>query len=42
MPRHRGPVEQLIDPFSIPAQMNNLGVFIVAHVTKELYHNDQC
>lgn len=39
MPKHQGPVQQLIDPFSVPAQMNNLGVFIVAYVTKELYGN---
>lgn len=37
MPKHNGPIERLIDPFSIPAQMNNLGVLIVAYVTKELH-----
>jgi hypothetical protein len=42
MPKHQGPVQQLIDPFSIPAQMNNLGVFIVAYVTMELYGNNEC
>ena len=42
MPKHQGPIQQLIDPFSIPAQMNNLGVFIVALVTKQLYEQNQC
>lgn len=42
MPKHEGPIRQLIDPFSIPAQMNNLGVFIVAYVTKQIYEQDTC
>jgi hypothetical protein len=33
MAKHQGPIRKLIDPFSIPAQMNNLGVLIVAYVT---------
>jgi hypothetical protein len=33
MPRHQGPIRRLIDPFSIPAQMNNLGILIVTYVT---------
>ncbi len=42
MPKHEGPIRQLIDPFSIPAQMNNLGVFIVAYVTKSIYQGYPC
>lgn len=42
MPKHEGPIRQLIDPFSIPAQMNNLGVFIVAYVTMDIYENTEC
>lgn len=42
MPKHEGPIRQLIDPFSIPAQMNNLGVFIVAYVTKDIYEENTC
>ena len=42
MPKHQGPVEQLIDPFSVPAQMNNLGVFIVALVTKTVHQSGLC
>lgn len=42
MPKHQGPIQRLIDPFSIPAQMNNLGVLIVAYVTKDMYDQSQC
>ena len=42
MPKHQGPVQQLIDPFSVPAQMNNLGVFIVAYVTKSVHEGSEC
>jgi hypothetical protein len=42
MPKHKGPVERLVDPFSIPAQMNNLGVLIVAYVTKDMYNEQMC
>ena len=42
MPKHEGPVRQIIDPFSIPAQMNNLGVFIVAIVTKQTLEGGDC
>lgn len=42
MPKHEGPIKHLIDPFSIPAQMNNLGVFIVAYVTNNLYSQNTC
>ena len=42
MPKHQGPVQQLIDPFSIPAQMNNLGVFIVAAVSKSIHQASGC
>jgi len=42
MPKHQGPIQKLIDPFSIPAQMNNLGVLIVAYVAKDLYSKSNC
>lgn len=42
MPKHEGPIKHLIDPFSIPAQMNNLGVFIVAYVTQNIYKGESC
>lgn len=32
MPKHEAPLQKLINPFSLPAQMNNLGVLIVAYV----------
>lgn len=42
MPKHQGPIKKLIDPFSIPAQMNNLGVLIVAYVTFSINNDTQC
>ena len=42
MPKHQGPVQQLVDPFSVPAQMNNLGLLIVAFVTKSVHKEGQC
>ena len=42
MPKHQGPIQRLIDPFSIPAQMNNLCVLIVAYVTKDMYDSSSC
>ena len=42
MPKHQGPIQQLVDPFSIPAQMNNLGVLIVAFVTKSVHQESKC
>jgi hypothetical protein len=36
MPRHKGPVQRIIDPFSIPAQLNNICVLIVAYVTHSI------
>lgn len=42
MPKHQGPIQKLIDPFSIPAQMNNLGVLIVAYVAKDMCDENVC
>lgn len=42
MPKHKSPVERLIDPFSVPAQMNNLGVLIIAYFTKQIYERGTC
>jgi hypothetical protein len=42
MPKHKSPIEKLIDPFSIPAQMNNLGVLIIAYSTKTILARDTC
>ncbi len=42
MPKHQGPLQKMIDPFSIPAQMNNLGVLIVAYVTKSVNKETSC
>lgn len=42
MPKHQGPLQRLIDPFSVPAQMSNLGVLIVAYVTKDMYDVNKC
>lgn len=42
MPQHQGPIKRMIDPFSIPAQMNNLGVLIVAYVTFSINNDTQC
>ena len=42
MPKHAGPIKKLIDPFSVPAQMNNLGVLIVAYVTFSVNGDTQC
>ena len=42
MPKHESPLQRLIDPFSVPAQMNNLGVLIVAYVTKGMMKDQQC
>lgn len=32
----------MVDPFSVPAQMNNLGVFIVACVIRRVYQDSPC
>ena len=42
MPRHQSPFQKLVDPFSIPAQMNNLGVLIVAYVAEDIYSGSGC
>lgn len=42
MPKHEGPIRKLIDPFSIPAQMNNLSILIVAYVTYSVNSDTQC
>jgi hypothetical protein len=42
MPKHQGPIQKMIDPFSVPAQMNNLGVLVVAYVTKSMYAETEC
>ena len=33
---------KFLDPFSIPAQMNNLGILVVAYVTHEVHKDTQC
>ena len=42
MPRHQSPFQNLVDPFSIPAQMNNLGVLIVAYVAEDIFSGSGC
>lgn len=42
MPKHEGPIRKLIDPFSIPAQMNNLSILIVAYVALSVNSETQC
>jgi hypothetical protein len=42
MPKHQAPLQKLVDPFSILAQMNNLGVLIVAYVAEDIYKGSSC
>ena len=35
-------MSKFIDPFSIPAQLNNFGVLIVAYVAKQMNNETEC
>lgn len=35
-------VSKILDPFSIPAQLNNLGLFVVAYVTQSAHQTTNC
>ena len=35
-------VAKYLDPFSVPAQLNNLGVLVVAYVTHDVHDHSGC